>query len=388
MDRILIVDSSVQNTDLMSECLSSSGYEIITAESGFNALAKVELFNPDLVILDADLNDISGYDVCKNIKEKKETKYVLVLIMSISETKDARIRSVQVGADDFMEKTFDATLLISKTKSLLHLKYLSDQLKQKYIELEEKNSILEFQLKMGRRVQRTILQKVNFEFNGVTFLSKYLPAMDIGGDFYDVLQIDSYCIAVVMGDVSGHGIAAALLTSMLNVMVKNLVTKYPAPNELLYHLNNEFCKIFENGTHEMYACMFYAVIDTKSKIIYYSNAGQVLPTFIDSDENKATELEASGLPVGLIKDSKYELQSCNYDDGDLLFFHTDGLSDTFYKESPDEFSARLKEILLDTKSLKNPSEIIDIVLSSFYNYNATDNEKLELDDVSIVLCKM
>ncbi len=388
MDKILIVDSSVVNTDLMSECLNSSQYEVMTAESGFNAISKIDAYKPDLVILECELPDVSGYDICKKIKASPETKYMLVLMMSQSDSKEIRMRAIQVGADDFMEKTFDTFIFLSKIKSLLRLKYLSEQLKQKYMELEEKNSILEFQLKMAKSVQRSMMPKETQMFNGIEFYSKYMPALDIGGDFYNIIELNSECISVVMGDVSGHGIAAALLTSMINSMVKNLVLKYHNPDQLLYFLNDEFYKIFENSGNEMFACVFYAVIDTRHKRIFFSNAGESLPIYADAKNNMVYELNSTGLPVGLINNSKYEFKQMNYNEGDILLFHTDGLSDTFYKENPDEFSSKIKEILLDSHTLTDSAEIVDIVLSSFYNYNASENELMELDDVSIILCRL
>jgi sigma-B regulation protein RsbU (phosphoserine phosphatase) len=372
----------------MRECLRNSEYEVITAESGFNALAKADLFKPDLIIIDTELNDVSGYDVCKKIKTNPATQYILVLIVSVQSSIDAQIRAMQVGSDDFMEKTFDAYVLISKMQSLLRLKYLSDQLKQKYIELEEKNNILEYQLKMSKSVQRSLLPKVSFTFSDIDFYSKYLPAMDIGGDFYDIIEISSKRVSVVIGDVSGHGIAAALLTSMLNLMIKNLAAKYSNPDQLLFYLNNEFYKIFENSESEMYACVFYAVFDTSEKKIYYSNAGQTLPAFASFENNSAFELDATGLPIGLIKNSKYEYKTIEYQEGDMLLFYTDGLMNTFYKDSPNEFMSRLFNILIDCLTVKEPEEVVDMALSSFYDYSASESEKMERDDVSVLLCRM
>jgi DNA-binding response OmpR family regulator len=138
MDKILIVDPITQSSDLIRQCLSSTGYEIYTAESGLNAIAKVSLFCPDVVLLNAELPDISSYDVCKRIKSNPDTEYTLILFISSLNTHDSRVRAIQVGADDYLEKNFDAYLLISKVNSLLRVKHLSNQLKQKYVELEEK----------------------------------------------------------------------------------------------------------------------------------------------------------------------------------------------------------------------------------------------------------
>jgi sigma-B regulation protein RsbU (phosphoserine phosphatase) len=358
------------------------------AENGLNALAKVSLFYPDVVLLNAELPDISSYDVCKRIKSNPETEYTLILFISSLDTHDSRVRAIQVGADDYLEKNFDSYLLISKVKSLLRVKHLSDQLKQKYVELEEKNHLLDLQLKMARQVQQALMPAIDLTFQNIHFVSQYIPAMDIGGDFYDVLTLSDNRVAVVMGDVSGHGISAALLTAMLTVMTRSLAPKYFNPDQFLYYMNNELYKIFENGVREMYVCMFYAVIEIEKKTILYSNAGQALPVMVcESDDDGVVVLNAAGLPIGMMPDSDYEFHSLSYDTGDVLVFHTDGLSDVFYKESPEEFSDRFRELLTDAKTLDDPKEIIEIILNAFYNYNATENEKYEMDDVSLIVCK-
>ena len=388
MDKILIADPTIQSSELIRQCLSSTGYEIYTAESGLNALAKVRLFYPDVVLLNAEMPDISSYDVCKRIKSNPETEYTLILFISSLDTHDSRVRAIQVGADDYLEKNFDSYLLISKVNSLLRVKHLSDQLKQKYVELEEKNHLLDLQLKMARQVQQALMPAIDMTFQHIRFVSQYIPAMDIGGDFYDVLTLSDHQIAVVMGDVSGHGISAALLTAMLTVMTRSLAPTFIAPEEFLYNINNEIYKIFENGVHEMYVCMFYAVIDTEEKEIYYSNAGQALPMMVrESESDDSVVLNAAGLPLGMMPNSAYEHFSMDYDTGDMLVFHTDGLSDVFYKENPEEFTERFRDVLSDAKTLDDPKEIIEIILNAFYNYNATENEKYEMDDVSLVVCK-
>jgi sigma-B regulation protein RsbU (phosphoserine phosphatase) len=391
MDKILIVDPMVQSSDLIRQCLSTTGYEIFTAESGLNALAKVTLFLPDVVLLNADLPDISSFDVCKKIKSNPETEFTLILFMSSLDTRDSRVRAVQVGADDYIEKNFDAYLLLSKINSLLRVKHLSDQLKQKYVELEEKNHILDLQLKMAQQVQRSLIPDIDLTFNSIRFTSQYMPAMDIGGDFYDVLPLSENRIAVVLGDVSGHGISAALLTAMLSMMIRNLAPKYTNPDQMLFFLNNEMNAIFENKVREMYACVFYAVFDTQEQKIAYSNAGQALPMMIRSDVEggeSALELDAVGLPVGMMPNSLYEYHVLSYEPGDLLVFHTDGLADAFYKSNPDEFTRTFAEALMDARSLEDPKEITDLILTAFYNFGASENEKFGLDDVSLIVCKL
>ncbi|MDR1001265.1 MAG: fused response regulator/phosphatase [Clostridiales bacterium] len=387
MDKILIVDPVTASSDLIRQCLANRDYEIYTAESGLNALAKVSLFLPDLVMLNAELPDISAYDVCKRIKENSKTEYTLILFMSSLDTRDSRVRAVQVGADDYMEKNFDAYLLMSKVNSLLRVKHLSDQLKKKFEELEEKNHILDLQLKMGKQVQQALMPDIDLTFKNIRFISNYLPAMDIGGDFYDVIPLSDTRIAVAMGDISGHGISAALLTAMLLLMIRTFAPHYQRPDKFMFYLNQALNKIFENGVRELYVCLFFAVIDTVEKKIIYSNAGQALPV-LARGEDQAFFLDSAGLPIGMMPDAAYEVHSLDFDEGDMVVFITDGIQDIFYKDNPEEFAQKFKEVALDAKGLDDPKEIIEMILNAFYNYNAQDSEKFEMDDVSLILCKM
>lgn len=388
MDKILIIDSSETTVELMSQRLSHYGYRTFSSNNGMSGFCKAKLFTPDLIILSSELPDMSGYDLCKKLKQTDETKSILILFMSNFESRESTIRAFELGADDFIETGCDSVILLAKVKSTLRVKNLISQLSNKYLELKEKNKLLDNQMKMGRQVQRSLIREIDMQFNNISFTSKYMPALDIGGDFYDIVKLNDDCIGVIIGDVSGHGISAALLTSMLNMMFKNLCADYLNPDQLLFYMNNQFCNVFENSDNEMYASVFYAIIDTTKKEIHYSNAGQTLPVFIDNKNQKAFELECSGFPIGLMKDSAYDYNSINYLKNDLLLFHTDGLSDAFYKDNIEVFFKKIKEILVNCTSVKDPHDVINMVLNEFYNYDASDNDKYLLDDVSLILCSL
>ena len=415
MDKILIVDS-LKNTELLSKLLDNRTCKIFTSETGNNALAKIKMFSPDLIIMDVDLPDISGYDICKKLKKDNLTQDIIILLLSSLDNKQAKIKAFSAGADDFLEKNFDSFILISKVKSLLRIKYLRMQLLKKYAELEEKNNMLAKQLEMAQHLQKIFIPEMNLHTERIIIYSKYLPAMYIGGDFYDLINIDQDNFCVILGDVSGHGISAALLTAMLNNMIKNIVKEKSEPDKILEALNQKF--ILDINTTEVYACVFIAVINTKEKKIYYSNAGQPMPIFIysiDPQKNKylkaAKELFSSGTPIGLIQESKYESKKINYNSGDIIFFHTDGLENNFYKNDTDRFSLELKKILSESAGIKNITleQITQNALNKFFygsdfsfdynskikNQNQIESESnknkldnLDNDDVSIIICKL
>jgi len=384
MDKLLIVDKSEQIVDLIGKLLSAENYDTYTASTGKTALAKLKIIKPDLIIMDADLPDMSGFDVCKIIKSNSETKYILVLILISVESKDYILRSVYAGSDDYIPKLFESTVFLAKIKSLLRVKHLSDRLSTQYLELKEKNELIDFQLKMAMQVQRSIIREINTNINNVHILSRYLPALDIGGDYFNLVKLSKDKIGVIMCDVSGHGISAALLTSMLSIMFNSAAKKHTLPNKLIMEMNNSFCGVFENSNSQMYACIFYAIIDMNNKIITYSNAGESYPIYVDNTTKTAVELELDGMPIGFIKNVEYKYKTLSYNNNDLLFIHTDGLSDVYYKDSPEEFIKKLKQALLVPQDSLN--DTIEFILEQFYNLQ--DSKKYENDDVSMILCKL
>lgn len=385
MDKILVVDDIEQNVELISRYLINAGYDVITANSGSMAIKKAKLLQPDLIILDIMMPNISGYDVCKILKSNEDTKYISILVITALDSKDTKVRAFEAGADDFITKSFDKMTLLSKVKSLLRIKHLSDQLKKQYAELQEKNNIMDYQLKMAKQIQQSLIQEANFSVNDVKFTSRYIPALDVGGDVYDIIKLNEDSVGVFIADVSGHGISAALLTSMVKMLFRNLVSACPEPDKLLSQMNREFINVFANKITDVYASAFYAKIDTKNRIIHYSNAGQALPLFVRSCDDTVEELNINGLPIGLMEDSSYDLKSTVFEKGDVILFYTDGLCDSLYKDNPEEFIQKLKELLLDYKN--QPSEeIIESILNQFYYLD--DSSKYETDDVSIIICKI
>jgi len=386
-DKLMVVAGSIQSGDLISHWLTREGFtEVFSVDKGQSALVKADMIKPDIIIINVDLPDISGFDLCKRIK--RFMPYVLILCISHIDNKANRVRALESGADDYME-TGDSYQFISKIRSLVRLKQLSNEIRKQYAELEQRNRLMESHMRMGRRVQRALIPDINMSFNDCKIMSLYQPAMGVGGDFYNVLSLDEHKLGIVMGDVSGHGIAASFLTVTLNVMIKNLSDWHFNPRELLFHLNNEMCELFGRGDDDpdFYACVFYALIDTENKQIQFANAGLVSPLQM-SEPGIFKELSVFGAPIGMIKDIQYKQETISYSKGDTLLFYTDGLQDCYYKNQPDEFIRQTKDLLSELSDQEDMRKILDTVCRSFYKMDASDNERMEMDDVSMLLCRL
>lgn len=140
--KILIVDDNKENIDLIAYFLKPQNYQIFTAVDGVDALSQVEKVQPDIILLDIMLPKMDGFQVCERIKKNMETRFIpVIMITALKELKD-KIRSLEVGADDFISKPFENVELLTRVKSLLRIKEYHDKLELKNIELEEKNKAL------------------------------------------------------------------------------------------------------------------------------------------------------------------------------------------------------------------------------------------------------
>ena len=389
MKKILIVDNIEQNLKLMSAYFVDSGYEVITASTGSSALKKARLLSPHIIILELNMPDISGYDICKTLKNDSKTKDIIILAVTTIDSRETRSRAFYMGADEYMVKPFDRSTLMTKVKGLFRLIDLNEELENQYRAVKEKNLQLELQLKMARQVQQALVTEYNGSINNINFHSRYMPALDIGGDYYEVYKINDSIVCVFMADVSGHGISAALLTSMIKIMFKKYISEKMPTNLLLENMNNEFCSIFSDSDVSVYTCAFIAYIDTKNRIITCSNAGHALPIFITNEKENNTltmeEIDISGTPLGMIDNMTYSQKIFPYNFKDMLLFYTDGLSDSFYKDAPDEFLMDIQQIITSMKD-ESSEEILSTILKHMYNFD--EDAKYTNDDVSIILCKM
>lgn len=138
----------------------------------------------------------------------------------------------------------------------------------------------------------------------------------------------------------------------------------------------------------MYACMFYAIINTAEKTIYYANAGQVLPIFFNKKTNEIQELISAGIPIGLMENSVYESHELKYNTNDILLLYTDGLADVYYKETPELFVEKLKIHMMQNFKA-SPENMAEDILTNFCNTGTVeDSKKYLMDDVSLMLCNM
>jgi len=195
--RILVVDDTPQNVKLLADLLGAKGYAVATAGSGAEALALVEANRPDLVLLDVVMPGMSGYEVCRKIRENPATGVLPVVMVTALDPGQERIKGLEVGADDFLTKPINQAELLARVRSLLRIKQLYDTVESQAAQLADWNRTLE------HRVQDQVAQ---LERLGrlKRFFSPQLAEAIVGGGADDPLKSHRRDLTVVFLDLRGY----------------------------------------------------------------------------------------------------------------------------------------------------------------------------------------
>jgi adenylate cyclase len=194
--RILVVDDLPQNVKLLADLLGAKGYAVTTASSGPEALRKLTAERPDLVLLDVMMPEMSGYEVCRKIRENPATGILPVVMVTSLDPGQERIRGLEAGADDFLTKPVNQAELLARVRSLVRVKQLYDTVQAQAGELAELNKTLE------RRVSEQVAQLDRLG-RLKRFFSPQLAELIVAGDAEDPLRSHRREVTVVFLDLRG-----------------------------------------------------------------------------------------------------------------------------------------------------------------------------------------
>lgn len=195
--RILVVDDTPLNVKFLEDVLTMKGYEVATAASGQEALAKIRIGSTDLVLLDVMMPGMNGYEVCRAIREDSRTALLPVVMVTALDAKEERVKGLEAGADDFLSKPVNQPELLARVRSLLRIKLLYDQVERQKTELAQWNLTLEERVANGvAQVERLSRMK--------RFFSPRVAEIITAGDAGDPMQSHRAEITVVFIDLRGY----------------------------------------------------------------------------------------------------------------------------------------------------------------------------------------
>jgi serine phosphatase RsbU (regulator of sigma subunit) len=237
---------------------------------------------------------------------------------------------------------------------------------------------MEREMVIARDVQRELLPRGCPEIPGLQLAGACRPAVGVGGDYYDYLQFSGNRLGLVIADVAGKGIPAALLMAGLQASVRSLAGPEVPPGEVNRRLNG---MLYRSTSTSRYATLFFAIYDADKRLLSYSNAGHFPPLLVGRDG--VSRLGADGIPLGLFEDAAYGQGQRLLARGDLLVLYTDGII-----EAPSPAGVEFGEDrLLDLMRRHRDDDLDDLVLVVMGELEQWTGGGMAHDDATLVLAR-
>lgn len=382
-EQILIVDDDPDIRAILGMVLKRVGYEICEAGDGYEAIEIIGKKTCDLILLDLNMPDLSGFDVCKILKADEKTKNVPVIFLTASGDSEDKIRAFDFGAADYITKTFNRGELIARVRTQLKLASALKSLESANERLNERQEELYEDLQAAARIQETLLPKSLDKIKGVKASWRFHPSNIVAGDLFNIVPLSQDHYGIYMLDVSGHGVSSAMVTVSLyqtlhsidnSILYESELKQTPKrPGEVLKKLNT----MYPIERFGKYFTMAYVLLNTKTGEMSYSLAGHPSPILI-TKESSISSLSKGGAITGFEEFIPFEEETIMLTKGDKVILYTDGLLDNMDSSDCDE------EFLLSSISKhgsKSIGEVVNDVLSDMLK--DLDFENL-IDDVSIL----
>lgn len=310
---VLVVDDEPVNLQVIINLLILEGYDVVAATNGREALERIRTAKPDLVILDVMLPGISGYEVCRAIREEESLSDLPVLMLTARNRPGDVITGLEAGANDYVTKPVDRQELIARVRALISLATSA--------KLDRELAVIKRDIQIAHEIQKAILTRDIPSIQGVRIALRYEPMAELGGDFYDVQMISDNTLGVLLADVSGHGIPAALICAMLKVAYSFHRIETAEPSALMKRI----CRTMYNYTGGQFITACYVCIDITEMKIRYANAGHWPLLIWRKTEQRIIADTENGLPIGWSEEEDYPLVERDLRPGDRVILYTDGV---------------------------------------------------------------
>jgi PAS domain S-box-containing protein len=244
---------------------------------------------------------------------------------------------------------------------------------------EEVRIRLKEEARMARNIQTNLLPKGNPDVPGYDIAGRNIPAMNVGGDYYDFIRLDEHRIAIGLGDVSGKGLAASLVMANVQATIRGLALFDDDPKDCMEKANK---LLYRSTDARTFVSLFYGIVDTQRHTLRYANAGQDMPILFSQGGN-AELLRTRGIALGMKEHVIYEEEEISFSPEDRLLIYSDGISEAMNDRLEEFGEERLQKVV--RHNLKETAG--SLVEKIFAAVDAHVNKASQSDDMTVVLVR-
>ena len=391
---ILVVDDTIANLQVLAGMLKERGYKVRPVPSGELALRAIESDPPDLILLDINMPEMNGYEVCAHLKADGKFKGIPVIFISALTEPLDKVKAFATGGVDYITKPFQMEELHARVETHLKLRRLQLEVEETNARLTKINDRMSRDLKAAARMQETFLPREQFCFPAADFAWIYQPCDELAGDGLNVIPLGNDKVALYILDVSGHGVAPALLSVTMARLLSppsdpsSILIQHPgegkpfdvkSPAEVAGHLNRLFP--FDPATGQ-FTTLFYGILNAATGEFRYVSAGHPGPVHMSTGADSVI-LESQGFPIGLAE-LPYEERSVQLQVGDRLYLYSDGVPEAM-NTLGEQFGSALLMQAIERGRSESLQASIKSLLGEIVSWRGSSKHE---DDISIVAVQL
>lgn len=349
--RILISDDQHDILTALSLLLKLSNFSTETVDSPGCAAEAARSGNFDLILMDLNYSRDTtsgkeGLDLLSSLRSAGVN--VPIVVMTAWGNVELAVEAMRLGASDFIQKPWDNQRLLATVEKQI------DRAESERRRISQARSELE----IARHVQQKFLPQDSIALAHLEYAALCLPARDVGGDYYDFFELGPGRIGGLLADVSGKGVAAAMLMASLQACFRTQLDAGPkTATEMLSTINRLF---YASSPPEQYATLVYFEFDDTTRVLRYINCGHLAPAILRAN-GKIERLHSTATVIGLFPQCPCECHDVALNDKDAVVLFTDGVTD-FLDETGTEFGEeRFLELAHSARTLSPKSALGHLV---------------------------
>jgi phosphoserine phosphatase RsbU/P len=377
--RIMVVDDEVDLEPLIRQKfrrqIREGVYDFAFAHNGLEALTLL-IEQPEIRLILSDINmpEMDGLTLLTKLKELKNPLLKTVIVSAYGDMENIRT-AMNRGAFDFLTKPIsfdDLEVTINKTLDEINMIWRSSQEHDQLVSIQH-------DLQTAREIQQAILPKIFPPFPGRNEFSVYasmIAAKEVGGDFFDFFLIDNHRLGIVIGDVSGKGVTAAIFMAVSRTLIRATGLKGISAKECMTHVNRLLCN---ESVASMFVSVFYGILNISTGELEYVNAGHNPPYLVSPGAIKKVE-GTEGSVLGCFEDFEFNYKKLLMKPGELFFLFTDGVVEAFNPREELFGEERLLTFLRANAALAPE----DMIKECFSDVNQFASGMSQSDDITML----
>ena len=349
---ILIVDDLEINLLILRSILESEGFFVLEAQDGISAREKAIREKPDLILLDIMMPGENGFITCSKLKMESATNEIPILFISSLDDVEKKVEGFRVGAMDYITKPFENEEVLARIKLQLRL----SNSRKRMIE-DQKNKLKNLtEAQQDILIKPEVLPKANFSV-------KYLPVLEAGGDFYDVIRFSEDVYGYFCADVSGHDLGSSLATSAFKALIHQNSGLLYSPRETMQMVNSVLKNVLGD---DIFLTAVYVMLNRRKKKMKIVSTGHPPIILLPKDGN-AVPVKVAGDLLGFFDTIVLEEVELTVSKDDRFYLYTDGLieEDGDKKIPVEQGIQRLVKQINKTKEI-NLKNSIDQILTGLF----------------------